>query len=155
MRVSVRVCMRGWSGSSLLVMVVLMRILVHSFVFVWMPMRVRMRLSSLSLSQLLSFKHVYFCGRNPAAVHRLDPQARMQPQRLHRIRKHFSRYPGIKQSAQKHIAGDSGKAIKISKAHVLSNSNPLQIWPRQNDHLPACTDPIADAGSTSFIEPER
>lgn len=112
-----------------------MSVLLSSFVwvgaFVRVLMRVRMGECVLMLMRVLvgvrnffceltTFKNMHLDRRDTAAIDLFYADRRIDRERVHCLSKHAERHARIEQGAEKHIAGDAGKTIKISNAHRLS-----------------------------------
>ncbi len=64
-----------------------------------------------------AFEHMDFGARDAAAIHGLNLQAGVNIKRGNSLLQHLHRNACVHDCAKKHVAGDAGKAIKISDAH--------------------------------------
>lgn len=102
------------------------------------------------LGQLTTFEHVNLGGRDATSVHGLELQVRAEAKRGGCILEDAGRNASADESAEKHVARNSGEAVQISNAHRFR----LSMRGRSREaHSRAAA--IAEAGSTSFIEPLR
>src|SRR5260370_26063911 len=102
----------------------MMRMLVIVFCTLMRRMLMRRRMRRLPLPILLPRQillpvdpNIHLRSRNPAAHHARSFQPTPHVQRRHSPLQQRSRNPGIHQRAQKHIAADAGKTLKIGYAH--------------------------------------
>ena len=114
-------------------------------------MRVLMSRLRMRVRQVVALQDVDLGACNPAAVHPFDPQACPQAQRGGRVLQHLFGNPGIDQRSQQHVARDPGKTVNVRNAHKISLLELYRVCVRR----PYRAGPIAETGSTAFIEPDR
>src|SRR3954447_20127996 len=71
--------------------------------------------------------HIHFRGRDAAAGYARDFQAGAYTERRNRVLQQFRRDSGVNKRAQKHVATDTGKALKISNSHRESGHRSRDI----------------------------
>lgn len=113
---------------------------VRMLVIVVTMLRVIMRMTRM-FCEFPVLKHADPGRRDAAAVDGADVQRCAEIKRRYSSMKHIYGNASTDQSTEEHIAADTGKAIKISNTH--------------GSYCFTFAEVIADAGSTSFIEPER
>ena len=96
------------------------------------------------LGSVAVLKYMHLGTGDSAAVHFLKAQDRADVQRRSGFHQDFLGYAGINKRAEEHVPGDSGKAFEVSDSHQVSFS-PVRYR----------AEAIAEAGSISFMEPER
>src|ERR1035441_7289309 len=94
------------------------------------------------LRRMIAFHHVYLGAGDSAAIYLLDAEGRADIERCSCVVEHLRRHAGVDQRTQEHVARDPGKAVKIDNTH-------------HEVSLERGAEAIADAGSTSFMEPVR
>jgi hypothetical protein len=120
-------------------MAVLMRVsMVMIIVMMMLCMGMRMRSLFCWFSIL---EHAHAGGRDTTAIYRTNCERSSEIQCGHGFVKHVGGNATANQGSEKHIATDTGKAVKISNAH--------------GSYCFTVAEVMADAGRTSFIEPER
>ena len=126
---------------------------VRIFVRVFLIVAVRVPLLRLRVGvrQMAVHQYMDLGATDPAAVHPLDPQTCSYIERSGCVRQHLGRNSGIHQRPQQHVARDPGKTVNVCNAHNLSL---LELY-RVRVRLHYRAGPIADTGSTSFIDPVR
>ena len=71
----------------------------------------------LALRQLAVFKYMDLGAADAAAVYGFDLQTCADIERGRSLLQHIGGHAGIQQRAKEHIAGNSGKAVKIGDSH--------------------------------------
>ena len=92
--------------------------------FMVVPMRMAMMLMSMPFRRaflLVAYPHINFRGGDPAAHYLPDFDPRAEPKRLHGFFQQRRRHPGVHQRAEKHVAADAGKALKVRNSHGASH----------------------------------
>ncbi len=101
------------------------------------------------IRDLAAFEDVDFGGGDSAAIDFFDPEACVEIERGSCVVEHLLRHSGVNQRSEKHIACNPCEAVKISDAHQV-------IFPGDFTFVTGSGAlAIDEAGSTSFIEPER
>jgi hypothetical protein len=92
------------------------------------------------------FEDVDLDGGDAAAVYRLDFEGGVEAEGGGGFVQDFGGDAGVDESAEEHVSSDSGKAVEISYAHLG--------WVLGCVGQPRAA-AMAEAGSTSFMEPVR
>ena len=79
--------------------------------------------------------NIHFSSRNSAAHHARYFQLSPNPKRRHGLFQEFRRNSGIHQRAQKHVAADAGKTLKVGYAH-RKPSLAVRRWSLANSKHP-------------------
>ena len=80
-------------------------------------MRLGMVTVTVAFREGTCLKHMHLGAGDSAAVYGFDFQACVEIECSRCIVQNLRRNAGVKQRSEKHVAGDAGKAIKISNTH--------------------------------------